>query len=104
MISQEKVLIIDAKYYEHILQENYESKSVHSGNIYQIFTYVKNHAENGKKPVAGMLLYAKTQELIQPDNVYHISGNQISVKTLDLNLPFSMIKEQLEGIVEGYFC
>lgn len=40
--------------------------------------------------VSGMLLYAKTDEDIQPDNVYQMSGNQISVKTLDLNLPFQI--------------
>ncbi|WP_336433283.1 hypothetical protein [Eubacterium pyruvativorans] len=38
--------------------------------------------------VSGMLLYAKTDEDLVPDNVYHMSGNQISVKTLDLNQEF----------------
>ena len=38
-----------------------------------------------------MLLYAKTDEQIIPDNEYHMSGNKISVKTLDLNLDFSDI-------------
>ncbi len=37
-----RTLIIDAKYYEHSLQQLYDSYSVHSGNLYQIFTYVKN--------------------------------------------------------------
>ena len=36
-----KTLIIDAKYYAHSLQQKYDSYSVHSGNLYQIFTYVK---------------------------------------------------------------
>ena len=50
-----------------------------------------------------MLLYAKTDEDIQPDNVYQMSGNQISVKTLDLNLPFSDISRQLNDIVKIHF-
>lgn len=30
-------------------------------------------------------------------------GNQISVKTLDLNKPFKDISKQLDSIVNGYF-
>lgn len=44
-------------------------------NLYQIFTYVKNkETEFGDEPhqVSGMLLYAATDEVIQPDNVYQI--------------------------------
>lgn len=50
-----------------------------------------------------MLLYAKTDELIQPDNTYHILGNQFSVATLDLNQPFDYIAKQLDVIVTSYF-
>ena len=53
--------------------------------------------------VSGMLLYAKTDAAIQPDNVYQMHGNQISVKTLDLNLPFEQIAGQLDSIVEAHF-
>ena len=35
-------LIIDAKYYSHATQHQYNTHSVHSHNLYQIFTYVKN--------------------------------------------------------------
>ena len=50
--------------------------------------------------VSGMLLYAKTDEEIQPDSSYQMSGNQISVRTLDLNRPFDEIRAQLDEIVE----
>lgn len=50
-----------------------------------------------------MLLYAKTEEEIQPDNVYRMSGNQISLKTLDLNLPFKEIIAQLYAIAVVHF-
>ena len=36
------VLIIDAKYYSHTTQSQYNTHTVHSHNLYQIFTYVKN--------------------------------------------------------------
>lgn len=44
--------------------------------------------------VAGMLLYAKTDEEIQPDNEYWMSGNKIGVKTLDLSGDFDSIEKQ----------
>ena len=101
------VLIIDAKYYTHTTQVQYDVHTFHSGNLYQIFTYVKNKdAEYGKTSphkVSGMLLYAATDEVLQPDNVYQMSGNQISVKTLDLNLDFQHISNQLKAIVKNHF-
>jgi 5-methylcytosine-specific restriction enzyme subunit McrC len=105
---KEKVLIIDAKYYTRTTQKHYDVHSIHSGNLYQIFTYVKNKAAGLKQKeppheVAGMLLYARTNETIQPDNEYQMSGNKISVKTLDLNCEFSVITAQLNQIVEAYF-
>ncbi|MCM1328624.1 MAG: 5-methylcytosine-specific restriction endonuclease system specificity protein McrC [Ruminococcus sp.] len=101
-----KTLIIDAKYYTRTVQTHYDAHTLHSANLYQIFTYVKNKdAEFGDKQrtVSGMLLYAKTDESIQPDNVYHMSGNRISVKTLDLNSDFSEISAQLNEIVNEHF-
>lgn len=100
------VLIIDAKYYAHTTQVKFDVYTLHSGNLYQIFTYVKNKdMQFGDKPhnVSGMLLYARTDEPIQPDNEYQMSGNKISVKTLDLNCEFSVIASQLNKIAEVQF-
>ena len=99
-------LIIDAKYYGHTTQEQYGVHTLHSGNLYQIFTYVKNKdAEYGEQPhnVSGMLLYAQTDESVQPNNVYHMGGNKISVRTLNLNCSFNEIASQLDGIVAEHF-
>ncbi|WP_233126300.1 5-methylcytosine-specific restriction endonuclease system specificity protein McrC [Methanobrevibacter sp. 87.7] len=82
-----QTLIIDAKYYRHTMQEYYNTRKLHSGNLYQIFTYVKNkEIEESYKPheVSGMLLYAKTDEKEQPNYTYKMSGNKISVRTLIL--------------------
>jgi 5-methylcytosine-specific restriction enzyme subunit McrC len=107
MLSQaNKVLIIDAKYYGHTTQTQYDIHTLHSANLYQIFTYVKNkEAELANEPheVSGMLLYARTDEAVQPDNSYQMSGNKISVRTLDLNREFSEIAAQLNAIVDEHF-
>ena len=102
-----KVLIIDAKYYGHTTQTQYDIHTLHSANLYQIFTYVKNkEAEPADVPyeVSGMLLYARTDEAVQPNNSYQMSGNKISVRTLDLNREFSEIAAQLNAIVDEHFA
>ena len=101
-----RVLIIDAKYYSHTTQAQYDVRTLHSGNLYQIFTYVKNkEAELGDTPheVSGMLLYARTDETILPNNTYKMSGNRISVKTLNLDCDFDEIVSQLNQIAVEHF-
>ena len=99
----EKILIIDAKYYGRSLQKQFDKYTLHSGNVYQIFTYVKNQDRDGTGDVAGLLLYAKTDESITPDCSFNMGGNRIGAKTLDLNMDFPVIAEQLDGIAREYF-
>lgn len=102
-----KVLIIDAKYYAHTTQVQYDKHTLHSNNLYQIFTYVKNKdSEFGDKlhEVSGMLLYAQTDEAVQPDQTYLMSGNQICVKTLSLNCDFQIIATQLNAIADSFLA
>lgn len=101
----DKVLIVDAKYYAHNMQLQYDTYSIHSGNLYQIFTYVKNKAaelNDSNKTVSGLLLYAKTDDLTQPSNTYKMSGNIIGVGTLDLSCDFVTIASQLNSVVEQF--
>jgi len=99
-----KILIIDTKYYSRTMQVNsrFDSRTIHSNNLYQIYAYVKNMDKVKTGNVSGLLLYAKTDEEILPNNDYVIGGNRIGVKTLDLNCDFSKITEQLNTIAEKY--
>lgn len=102
---ENRILIIDAKFYSQNISENQGKNIHHTENLYQIFAYVKNKAIElqGKGiEVSGMLLYARTNHSIQPDSDYVIDGNKISVKTLDLNQEFSIIRKQLDKIVNIY--
>lgn len=93
-------LIIDTKYYGKAMQLNsrFESTTFISSNLYQIFTYVKNSDVEKTGKVAGVLLYAKTEEDITPNDDFNMSGNRISLKTLDLNQNWNIITEQLEAL------
>lgn len=99
-----RVLILDAKYYGHQMQSNFDVQTYRNANLYQIFTYVKNWDKDQTGNVAGMLLYAKTSEEFQPANQFSMGGNKIAVGSLDLNLPFNEIAGQLEKIVTDYFA
>jgi 5-methylcytosine-specific restriction enzyme subunit McrC len=52
--------------------------------------------------VSGMLLYARTDEDVYPENEYRMSGNRIEVRTLNLDGDFALIKAQLDEIAEKY--
>ena len=101
-----KILIIDAKFYSHNIVKNYGIDIHRTGNLYQIFTYVKNkevEMQGKDMEISGVLLYARTSDSIQPDSDYVMSGNRISVKTLDLNQEFGIIRNQLDSIIINYF-
>lgn len=52
------------EYYSIMLHYNqmFNSNTLHSNNMYQIFTYVKNKDIKHDGSVSGVLLYAKTKE------------------------------------------
>lgn len=91
----EKTLIIDTKYYGKTLSTHFDKKTLHSANMYQIFTYVKNYGKDQTGNVAGLLLYAKTNEEITADLAVTLGNNKFWVRTLDLNKEFEDIKNQL---------
>ena len=93
-----KYFIIDTKFYGRMTQQNFDKNTRHSGNLYQIFTYVKSKDLNSTGNVSGLLLYAKTEESIVPDMDAMFGRKRISVKTLDLNTDFVEIKAQLDSI------
>lgn len=99
----EKILILDAKYYGQTLQTYFNRQTLHSSNLYQIFTYVKNQDKDNTGNVAGMLVYAKTMEKITPDCIFNMGGNQIGATTLDLNQEFKIIAKKLDEIAEEFF-
>lgn len=102
----DKKLIIDTKAYSRLLQSRYDKDTIRSNNLYQIFAYVKNmeyELQNEPHEVSGMLLYAKTDEGKPLDKTYYMSGNRISVCTLDLSCHHTEIAWQLNEIVYQHF-
>lgn len=93
-----KTLIIDTKYYGKTLSAHFDKKTLHSANMYQIFTYVNNYDKDNNGDVSGMLLYAKTDEAVAADFTATVGKHQFWVRTLDLNQDFEGIKKQLHDL------
>lgn len=96
-------LIIDAKFYQHALSSYMSKQMLHSANLYQIYTYVKNEDKSGSRKVSGLLLYARTTEETVPFLSVVMGGNQIRVQSLDLNRSFREISSALDSIVISAF-
>lgn len=92
-----KTLIIDTKFYSENMAVRFDggSSKQKSANLYQIFSYVNNWKKEPDETVGGMLIYAKTTALNQPNHKYKINENEIFVLSLDLYQDFNGIKEDL---------
>ena len=99
----DKKLIIDAKYYQHALTYYMGKQMLHSANLYQIYTYVKNEDKGNTGKVSGMLLYARTTEDVPPLMDAVIGGNRTPFTALDMNRHFQEIAEKLDQIVDETF-
>ncbi|MCE3198746.1 5-methylcytosine restriction system specificity protein McrC [Paenibacillus sonchi] len=100
-----KTLIMDAKFYSENMAVRFEGgipKQI-SSNLYQMFTYINNWKKQSDETIAGMILYAKTTALNQPNHIYRIKGNQILVVSLDLQQDFNGIKENLIAYANQFF-
>ena len=76
-----KKIIIDAKFYKNIFQENFGKSTFHSGNMYQLFTYLMHQPDN--LVVKGILVY--------PDNGYEVKetfhwDGRLSMEVMSINL------------------
>lgn len=100
--NEHRRVIIEAKFYQRSMQmSKWGNKStIHSGNLYQLLSYVKNADVDGDGSVSGLLLYAGTDAEVQPDMDVVVQGNRIGAKTLDLSQPWDELRSRLEAITE----
>lgn len=100
MRSPTRRLIIDTKYYANALQRGqFGSESFQSGNLYQLFAYLKNAAANPLfAGCEGMLLYPMNGTALR--ETYLIQGHLITVATIDLARPWPAIADDLLSLIK----
>lgn len=101
-----KMLIIDAKFYNKILNKNYyinsNFKTISNSNLYQIITYVDNQDPYKENKVYGLLLYAQTLNDPPLSLIERLNYHKIMIQTLNLNASWNNIKENLNNIAESF--
>ena len=102
---EDRTLIIDAKFYNRILRDNYlntRCRTISSNNLYQIMAYVDNQDPYKKGNVSGMLLYAQTIDEPVINIKEQLNMHTIMVRTLDLNDNWDNIKNSLNDIAINF--
>ena len=99
--SATRKIIIDAKYYRDALQTNYGSRTVHSGNLYQLLAYLRGSSQetDSGQSIEGMLVYPVGEQFV--DLSYTIDGYAIRIYTLNLGQPWFQIEEDLLKLITG---
>ena len=97
--SANRKIIIDAKYYKDVFTYNMDAKKLNSGNLYQMFAYLKNIEAKGGQAAGceGILLYPQTGEPLNVD--YLIQGHRIKIRTVDLYENWPAIHIRLLDII-----
>ena len=98
--SEGRTIIIDAKYYRDALQSHYGSRTVHSGNLYQLLAYLKgsSHDVSVGHSIEGILVYPAGERFVDLD--YAIDGFPVKICTIDLGQPTTLgIETDLLGLL-----
>lgn len=94
-----KKIIMDTKYYKNALNKNFGKDKLISGNLYQLFAYLKNNESKSfkDKNSDGILLYPRVNNDL--DLRYNIENHVIKICTVNLNMKWNNIKERLLDII-----
>jgi 5-methylcytosine-specific restriction enzyme subunit McrC len=100
LISEQKKIIMDTKFYEGAFTSNFGADKFRSGHLYQLFAYLMNSESKGglNLHAEGILLYPMVFEEVDAD--YEIQGHNVKIRTVNLNQDWKQIHERLLEIVK----
>lgn len=101
-VSGHETIVIDTKYYGSALNTRFGSESIHSENLYQIYTYLAQtrlqDSFDGRK-LRGILLYPQT---LRPLSLhYRVQQDLISICTVDLSQDWDLIHRELINVLSA---
>jgi 5-methylcytosine-specific restriction enzyme subunit McrC len=100
--SDTKTIMIDAKWYQSTFGTSHVSdrKKIHSSNLYQLFSYLKNLERKGgaDAKAEGILLYPQVDEAVSLR--YKVQGHMVRICTIDLNQPWLRIERSLLNLID----
>ena len=97
--NNERKIIIDTKFTPKAFSTNqWDKKTLRSGHLYQLNTYLTYTESKKDQAVEGILLYPAVKEDFSHE-YQSPEGYKISVKSIDLNKDFDNIKSDLMAII-----
>lgn len=97
--SADRTIIIECKYTASLFHNRFGAKKLRSSHLYQLCSYLHNLKHNGgaDRAAEGILLYPTASGSL--DLSYRLHGHRVSVRTLDLNLPWAGIEDQMLSLI-----
>ena len=94
-----RTLIIDAKFYQDTLRSKFGVSRVHSGHLYQLYSYLRNLEPRGgaDREAEGMLLYPQVDTRLRLK--YQVPGHCIRICTLDLSQDWRSVRNELQELL-----
>jgi 5-methylcytosine-specific restriction enzyme subunit McrC len=90
-------IVIDAKFYKNMFQENFGKASFHSHNLYQLFTYLMHQPK--ELQLRGILIYPFNGREV--DETYRWDERiRVEVKTINLDDSWSEIYSELFSFIK----
>lgn len=97
--SPERSIILDCKFYKEAMSGWHGSERIHAGNLYQLYSYLRNAEEReGWEGSEGVLLYPAVKGGF--DHRFTIEGHQVRVVSVDLDQPWQAIHKQLLCVLD----
>lgn len=99
LLSDSKKIIIDTKYYKEAFKSRFEKQKISSGNLYQLFAYLKNQENDSEltQSCVGILLYPSGHSDFEYS--YKYENHKIRVMSINLNQDWQQIRTDLLKIV-----
>ena len=99
--SSNRKIIIEAKYYPNIFSRRFDSEKLRSAHLNQLISYLENTEAKGglNRTCEGILLYAESGKSLSYS--YQYGNHKISIKTLNLNQVWPLIKKDLIELLES---
>ena len=97
--SIDRTIIVECKYTETLFQSRFGAEKLRSSHLYQLCAYLHNLEHNGgvDRVAEGILLYPAAGRAL--DLSYRLHGHWVRVCTLDLNLPWAEIEDQMLSLI-----
>lgn len=98
LISPERRIVVETKFYTEPFSGRYSAKKLRSGHLYQLLAYVRNLSRTGGPGYEGMLLYPVVKQAFAYD--FELNGHRVAVRSIDLDQPWGLVRRDLLGLLD----